>query len=1296
MARMEARFTLEDKVGRGAFGEVFRARDLETGERVAVKRLHQSLDDDAALDRFRREARLLSILDDPHVVRYVDHGEDADGRLFLAVEWLEGEDLGKRQQRERLSFPEVIEAARQAALGLHALHEAGIVHRDIKPSNLFLVPGEGGALRIKLIDLGVARAGGESTLTTGAMAMGTPFYMSPEQARGRERVTHRSDLFSLGVVIFELCAGRRPYTGDHLFAVLAKIVLQEPPRLRDALPGAHPRLEALVLRAMSKSPEARFASAWEMAEALAALPLTEGLVNAAIRPDDSPTVGISSLPVTATEQRVVTAVFAALPAGAAAEPSARGFASIVEDQGGACHPTVDRHLIAVFGGAHSTGDEVMRAARAALIVADRLDGVRLSIVTGRALSGLTGLSGDAIERGAAEVEIRGAPGAAPLPRSPILLDEASALLLSEHFVVEQQGAKRLLQGPRATVAPPRTLVGRVTPCVGRERELAVLEAAFAACVAEPSARALLLTGPAGIGKSRLRYELLARLALGASPPTVLFGRAGPFTAESAYALLAQAIRRLTGVLDGESPVQQRGRLGERLRAHLPAADAQRVEPLIGELIGIPALAGDPPGPRADSVLAGDRLRAAFLEWIEAEAAAHPLLIVLEDLHWGDLSSVALIDAALRTLARRPLLVVALGRLEVHERFPRLWAQRGLQEMAVGPLGAQATVELVRIALGKAADAATVALVLGRAEGNAFYAEELIRAVAEGTRDALPDTVLGMVQARLDALGAEPKRILRAGSVFGAAFWRGGVAAVLGLGPDEAELEAAIDQLVSREVIGRREAASFPGEHEYTFRHALVREAAYAMLTDDDRLAYHRRAGTWLEGAGEVDPAALAVHFERGGDRAGAASFHRRAAKKALLGNDFAGAIAHAEQSLAADLGAEDRGAARLIQAEAHRFRAELSDAEARAEEAASLLVRGSAPWFQAVREAVAAAGRLGHLDRVHAWASAAITAEAEPGAEGAHLSCLVPAAVHFIYAGHLGEAARVSARVDRIVAEVRDRGRDLEPVVIARLHQLGAIRAQQAGDLETALAEQQAAFAAFQRAGDARNACLTLSNLAFVHAELGNLGDAEGALRRAFESAERMGLSTVAPLCLHNLGHVLASLGQLDEAREIEARAVGAFQVQGDPRLEAASRIHLSRIHALRGDFPAAEAEARFVAEAPAAPAPLRAGALAALSQALLAQDQIAEAVAAAEQAAALIAPLGTIEDFDALVRIAVADALEAAGRREEAKAAIAVALKRLIARADALRDPALRQRFLHAVPDNRRCVELGLRWGIR
>ena len=132
---VESRFVLEGRVGRGASGEVFRATDRQTGLPVAVKRLLSIHDDAAGLDRFRREARLLSIVEDARLVRYVAHGVDATLQPCLVVEWLEGEDLARRQKRERLTVAEALDVAWQTALGLHALHEAGVIHRDVKPTS---------------------------------------------------------------------------------------------------------------------------------------------------------------------------------------------------------------------------------------------------------------------------------------------------------------------------------------------------------------------------------------------------------------------------------------------------------------------------------------------------------------------------------------------------------------------------------------------------------------------------------------------------------------------------------------------------------------------------------------------------------------------------------------------------------------------------------------------------------------------------------------------------------------------------------------------------------------------------------------------------------------------------------------------------------------------------------------------------------------------------------------------------------------------------------------------------------
>ena len=1298
---IESRFVLEARVGRGASGDVHRAADLRTGRTVAVKRLLPVHDDALALDRFRREARLLAQIDDPHVVRYVAHGVDAQGRPCLVVEWLDGEDLAHRQRRARLGVAGALEVARQAALGLYALHRAGIVHRDVKPANLYLVAGDPGdssgardALHVKLIDLGIARAAGESTLTTAGVALGTPFYMAPEQARGEERVTPRADQFSLGVVLFELLAGRRPFAGDDFFAVLAKIVLQDPPRLRDAVPGVPAEIDALVSRAMSKAPEARFDSALDLAEALAALPPWDGAETAHRRPLSEPapagTTSRLTTGMSATfEQRVVTAVFAGF-APAPDDTALRAFEAIAEEHGAVCHPTLGRRMIAVFGGARTTGEEVVRAARAALAAAERVPGIQLAVATGRALAGVTGLSGDLIERAARDVE-RDEPHA-------VRLDEATARLLEEHFVVEGAERQRVLVGARpASNAPPPTIVGRPTPCVGRDRELTNLEAAFAECAAEPVARAVVVTGPAGIGKSRLRHEFLARIARRDPRPEVLLAGGSPLAEQSAFGLLGPALRRLSGILDGEPVAEQRRKLAARLGRHASPAVVER----LGDLASVPRDGGAPAGDaraRKDAMLTGDLMRAAWIEWLEAECGAQPVVLVLEDLHWGDQASVAFVDAALRALEDRPLLVVALGRPEMHARFPRLFADRSAQELRLGPLTPKATERLVRAALGAAVDAATVARIVARAEGNAFYAEELVRAVAEGAGEALPDTVLGMVQARLDALGAEPKRVLRAASVFGQTFWRGGVAALLGDERDErTETEApelplldALDRLTAGEAISRRASASFPGEDEYAFRHGLIREAAYAMITDADRPVAHRLAGAWLERAGEVDPAVLAAHHARGGDLERAARFHRLAAEKALGGNDFAGAVLHAEGCVACGARDEERGRARLIQAEAYRWRAELGPAAAAGAEAAELLPRGGALWFHAVRETIAANGRLGHFNLVRLWGDEAIACEAAPEAAGARLAALAPAAGQLIYAGEAEAAARLVERIDAIVAAAGE----LDPMVSARVSQLHALCADHDRDLEAARAHHQDALASFERAGDRRGACLTLSNLGFFHAALGSFAEAEDALRRAHESAERMGLGTIAPLALHNLGGVLASLGRLEEARAVEEDAVRAFARVADPRLEGASRVYLARILLAAGDPARAEAEARLVAESAASPAPLRAGALAALAQTLVAQGRFADALAASSEAATALSSLGAVEDFEALIGLAHAEALFAAGALEAARVAVADACGRILARAVRLREPT-RSRFLTVVPDNARCFALARAWGV-
>jgi hypothetical protein len=304
--------------------------------------------------------------------------------------------------------------------------------------------------------------------------------------------------------------------------------------------------------------------------------------------------------------------------------------------------------------------------------------------------------------------------------------------------------------------------------------------------------------------------------------------------------------------------------------------------------------------------------------------------------------------------------LALARPDVHDLFPRLWAGRRVQEVRLEPLSRKESARLAREVLGEGASAATIDLVTERAGGNAFFLEEILRAVAERQTDALPETVLAMVEARLEGLTPEARRVLRAAGVFGDVFWKDSVAALVGA----LDVGPPLDELLARELITKRRGANLTGESELGFRHALVREAAYAMLTPDDRRLGHRLAASWLERSGQLDAVALAEHFERGGEHARAVAFYLRASEQALEGNDFDAAISRAERGVACGAEGEVKGALRLVQTEAYHWRGNIADVEQSGLEALRLLPFGSAPWHRAAGEIVLTRSRLGKVSGV--------------------------------------------------------------------------------------------------------------------------------------------------------------------------------------------------------------------------------------------------------------------------------------------------------------------------------------------
>lgn len=257
---LNAKYKILGKIGSGGMGVVYKAEDLRLKRVVAIKFLSPALTGDwAARERFVHEAQAVSELDHPNICTVHEFDETETGQMYMAMAFYGGENLRDRIRRETPGIVEVIDIAIQLANGLGKAHQLGIVHRDIKPANILMT--EDGLA--KIVDFGLARLSGTTRMTRPGTTMGTLAYMSPEQAQGHE-VDQRTDLWSLGVVLFELLTGRLPFRADHQASLLYSIVHEAPVPLKSLRPDIAPQLTRIVQRAMEKNTESRYSSAEEM------------------------------------------------------------------------------------------------------------------------------------------------------------------------------------------------------------------------------------------------------------------------------------------------------------------------------------------------------------------------------------------------------------------------------------------------------------------------------------------------------------------------------------------------------------------------------------------------------------------------------------------------------------------------------------------------------------------------------------------------------------------------------------------------------------------------------------------------------------------------------------------------------------------------------------------------------------------------------------------------------------------------------------------------------------------------
>jgi class 3 adenylate cyclase/tetratricopeptide (TPR) repeat protein len=515
----------------------------------------------------------------------------------------------------------------------------------------------------------------------------------------------------------------------------------------------------------------------------------------------------------------------------------------LERFGGTVEKFIGDAVMALFGAPAAHEDDPERAVRAALALRDwvRESGedlqVRIAVNTGEALVLLGARPAEGEGMAAGDVVNTAARLQTAAPVNGILVGDATyratrdTVEYAEAEPVAAKGKAEPVRAWEALEVRSRATVEAMStgPLVGRAEELDLLVAALHRARRERQPQLVTLVGVPGIGKSRLVNELFA--AVDADPELITWRRGRSLSYGEGISLwaLGEIVKAELGVLESDSREETAAKLrravGELLSGE---AEAPWLERQLAPLVGLPS-----------QPVERDERFGAWRRWVEALAERRPVVLVFEDLQWADDELLDFVDELADWASDVPLLVVCTCRPELLERRPG-WGggKRNAHTISLGPLDDDDTARVVAAALERAVlPVETQRKLLERAGGNPLYAEQFARMLAEGAgTETLPETVQGIIAARVDLLGAEEKRLLQDAAVIGRGFWPGAVGAT----------EELLRSLVRKEFVRRERRSSIAGEEEYSFAHALVRDVAYAQIPRAERAARHRAAAAWIE------------------------------------------------------------------------------------------------------------------------------------------------------------------------------------------------------------------------------------------------------------------------------------------------------------------------------------------------------------------------------------------------------------------------------------------------------------------
>ena len=941
---VSGKYEILEKLGQGGMGVVYKAEDKKLNRLMALKFFPFDITiDPEDKHRFIQEAQTASKLDHPNICTIHGIDETEEGQLYIAMSFYEGENLKERIKRGPLPIDDLISILLQIVQGLEKAHQEDIVHRDVKPSNIMIT--RDGA--VKILDFGLAKLQGGTKITQTAAILGTIPYMSPEQTQGQE-VDQRTDVWSTGVVLYKALTGQLPFKGTAAVSIINAIMNKSPippMELRKDIPE---ELERIVYKCLRKDKKERYDSAAKLFADLENLKraLALGAKNGILKEEREPIRK-------ETERRLATVAFIEITGiyemmgnkdpeemSSLLDPCLKLIDTVFEKYSGHVNKVTGNTLMGFFGVPVAVENTPRKAVNAAIEIRNGLSRLkkqlkatgpldaRIGINTGMVIAGMDGraekegysIMGETVNIASRLMDFS--------TKGKIYVGSLTHRYTRDEFDYGQSATVTVQDETEGVQAYELLSVKEkllqihdrkermiFSDMVGRDREIDKLE--FHVLKALNGEGSIVnVIGEAGIGKSRLIAELGKKESI--TKVNYIIGRALSIGRNLSFYPIIDILKMWAQVKEDDSPRTVSQKIEAAIRDIHPEGVAETF-PFIARLMGIKLT-----GAYAERAagIEGEALEKLILkslrELVIQSTTRRPLVIVLEDLHWADSTSIELIESLYRIVESHPVLFINVFRPNFKETSDKL--QRKIREryetksieIHLDPLNENQCEDLIENLLkSKDIPERIKRLITLRAEGNPFFVEEIIRSLIDEnileisrgrfklTKNidsvVIPETIKDLLMSRIDKLDEGTNSLLKIASVIGRSFF---LKILRDVAKNIQDVDEKIEFLKDSQLILERKRME---EVEYLFKHALVQEVTYESILLKKRKELHLKIAASIESIFSdrlpVFYGFLAFHYSLGENLEKAREYLTKAGEEALKAAASSEALNYCQQAL---------------------------------------------------------------------------------------------------------------------------------------------------------------------------------------------------------------------------------------------------------------------------------------------------------------------------------------------------------------------------------------------------------------